>query len=73
MNDKKEPFNAVGDPFFKQVGEEHVEEEGDGGRGDSALGAANNGPGRRVPTWDLGLGTPKGLPCEGQALAGNGG
>jgi len=30
MNDKKEPFNAVGDPFFKQVGEEHVEvaEEG---------------------------------------------
>ena len=44
MNDKKEPFNAVGDPFFKQVGEEHAEEEeGDGGRGDSALGA-NNGP-----------------------------
>lgn len=35
MNDKKEPFNAVGDPFFKQVGEEHVEveEEGNGGRG----------------------------------------
>jgi len=44
VNDKKEPFNAVGDPFFKQVGEEHAEEEGDGGRGDSALGAANNGP-----------------------------
>jgi len=48
MNDKKEPFNAVGDPFFKQVGEEHVEvaEEGNGcwwggsGSGDSALGSS---------------------------------
>ena len=60
MNDKKEPFNAVGDPFFKQVGEEHVEveeEEGNGGRGlpgsgrgDSALG---NGYGGRVPREGL--------------------
>ena len=51
MNDKKEPFNAVGDPFFfKQVGEEHVEveEEGNGGRGMACVSVALCGAGRDV-------------------------
>ena len=40
MNDKKEPFNAVGDPFFKQVGEEHVEVAEEEGKGKRQTGSA---------------------------------